>query len=110
MAFSQNKTSTSNKLDKHKPSTYMVYLFGMGVKRWDGHRIIKIFKAIFKDQRCEHDFSTSQCQTEEIRTSLSCKGQGLNTHMWIETADGGAAVEEGKKKKISDLVTKRPWF
>lgn len=89
----------------------MVYLFELGVKKGDGYRIIRVFflKEIFKDQRCAHDFSTSQCQTEEIRTSLSCKGQSLNTHMLIEIADGGAAVE-GKKKKKSDQVIKRPWF
>lgn len=84
----------------------MVYLFGLGVKKGDGYRIIRVFflKAIFKDQGCAHDFSTSQCQTEEIRTSLSCKGQGLNTHMLIEIEDGGAAVEEGKKERKKNLI------
>lgn len=30
MAFSQNEISTFNNLAKHKSSTYMVYLFGLG--------------------------------------------------------------------------------
>lgn len=34
MAFSQNEASTSNKLAKHKPATYLVYLFELeGLKR-----------------------------------------------------------------------------
>lgn len=54
MAFSQNKTSTSNKLAKHKPSTYMVYLFVLGVKREDGYRIIRIFLRQFLKIRDVH--------------------------------------------------------
>lgn len=69
------------------------------LKRETATELLGFFKEIFKDQGCAHDSSTSQCQTEEIRTSLSCKGQGLNTHMLNEIADGGAAVEEGKRKE-----------
>lgn len=95
MAFSQ-KTSTSNKLAKQ--TTWFTCL-DWELKGETATELLGFFKAIFKDQRYAHDF-TSQCQTEAFRASLSCKGQGLNTHMLIEIADGGAAVEEGKKKKI----------
>lgn len=37
--------------------------------------------------------------TLAIRVSPSCQRQGLSTHMEIEMAPGGAAVEGKKKKK-----------